>query len=77
MSKLDDTNEPMVSGPFRPVLCPDGVNAGKGYWIEDDKGIMVTDTRFYPVSEFNDAVTLCLLLNAAFAAGVESVAVAA
>lgn len=71
LSKFDDTNEPMVGGPYRPVLCPEGVNAGKGYWIENDKGVQFTGTKFYRLDEHGDSASLCLLLNAAYTQGVE------
>jgi hypothetical protein len=76
MRKFDDTNEPMVGGPYRPVLYPDSVSAGKGYWIEDVEGIVFTSMRFYRLDEFDEAVALCMLLNTAFTAGTEAAPVA-
>lgn len=71
MASTDDTNEPLVGGPYRPVLVAQGAGQG-GYWIEDERGIHVTGTRFYAPSELEDATKMCILLNNAYTEGQES-----
>jgi hypothetical protein len=69
----EDINEPMVGGPYRPVLTNEGSHAPlHGYWIEDVEGLQFTGTRFYSKDEFDDAAALCLLLNRAYTEGYEN-----